>query len=441
MGAGAVEAVEDEGLFGGIDADAAVGDADGDEAVFLFGGDEDGGFGSGVFGGVFEEVAEHLADHLGVGGDVGESSEFDVDGVVRAHGVAAFESGLDEVGDGDGGEVHVHFLGFNLRHLDGLADEPVEPVAFFVDDGKELLTVGGVDVVAAEQGGGGAFDGGERGSELVGDGVEDEGAEALAFLVGLVFGDIFERLCAVERDRDEAADGLVAFCREADVFEQQKTAGADTGAQGDAGLAVGGVLRAGEAEGELAEVGDFDGCGALDAGLVDAVSGEEVEHDGLGRGGDADQVGKGVDEGGDVFGLEEFAAEGEEDFEFLLTVSGVAGFVAGFLREPAADDAGGKEGEEGEPVLRVGDGEGADGRKEVEVIEGGCYDRDGDGDAEAPSCCEEEDEEQKGKRDGRRIDVEPAAVEKYNSGESAKRQHPTGGCNKAPRVHKRYFTA
>ena len=331
MGAGAVEAVEDEGLFGGIDADASVGDADGDDAVFLFGGDEDGRFCFGVFGGVFEEVAEDLADHLGVGGHGGEIAELDIDGVGCADSAAAFDGGFDQVRDADGSEVHVHLLGFDLRHLDCLTDEAVEPVAFFVDDGEEFATVGEVDVVAGEQGGGGAFDGGERGSELVGDGVEDEVAEALAFLVGLIFRDVFERLCAVERDGDEAADGLVAFGREADVLEEQESARTDACAERDAGLAVRGVLWPGEAEGELAEVGDFDGGGALDAGLVDAVSGEEVEDDGLGRGGDADQVGQGVDQGGDVVGLEEIAAEGEEDFEFALAISRVASFVPGFL--------------------------------------------------------------------------------------------------------------
>ncbi len=51
-----VEAFKDERLLGGIDADAPIGHADGDAAVFGFGGDGDGGTSAGVFASVFEEV-------------------------------------------------------------------------------------------------------------------------------------------------------------------------------------------------------------------------------------------------------------------------------------------------------------------------------------------------------------------------------------------------
>jgi hypothetical protein len=439
LGAAAVEALEDEGLLGGVDADALVGDADGDGGGALLGGDGDGGAGEGVLGGVFEEVADDLLQDGGVGADFEAFGDGDAEGVVFFGPGAGFAGAVDEPADGDGGEVHLDLLGVELRHLDGFGDEAVEAIALFVDDGEQLVGLGGRDA-AGEERSGCAFDGGERRAELVGDGVNHERAQALAFLGGFAAGDAFESLGALHGDGDETADGLRGFGGERDAAEDEQAAGADAGAQGNLNFAAV-VAGAGQRVGEVVEVRDFDFGDAVFAGLVETVAIEQIEQAGAGGGDAGDGGGHGAEQSGDAFGLEELAAEAEEDFELALAAASFFGLVASLLREAAGEDGGGEKGEEREPVLRVGDGERADRRQEEEVVSRGGGKRDDDGVTQTPLGGENEDEEQKGERDGGGVDVKPAAVDEYNSGQSAERNKPANDRYRAARVHEEHSTA
>ena len=69
--------------------------------------------------------------------------------------------------------------------------------------------------------------------------------------------------------------------------------------------------------------------------------------------------------------------------------------------------------------MRVGDGKGADGWKEIEVVKGGGEHGGRDGVTEAELRREHEDEKQQRERDRGGVDVEPAVKDKYNSGQSA----------------------
>ncbi len=161
----------------------------------------------------------------------------EIRGDVGAYGVLLLDPGAGfaclahEVLDADGDEVHFDLLGVELRYFDGFRDEPVEAVTFFVNDGEEFDGLLGSDA-GCEKRGCGALDGGERRAQLVGDGVDDEGAEALAFLGGLVCG----RCCRVpgrarcEMETSPPMASAVAV-GEGDAADDEQAFGTDAGAQ------------------------------------------------------------------------------------------------------------------------------------------------------------------------------------------------------------------
>ena len=130
--------------------------------------------------------------------------------------------------------------------------------------------------VLREQRADGGLDGGERGAQLVGDGVEQRGAQALGLLGGLGAGGVFEGFGALDGHGDEAAEGFHGFAREADAFEQQRAAGTHADAQRDGGgAAVGGRAEEGLSHG-FAQVADDLGAGAVGVGPVGSLDGVQV---------------------------------------------------------------------------------------------------------------------------------------------------------------------
>jgi len=162
------------------------------------------------------------------------------------------------------------------------------------------------------------------------------------------------------------------------------------------------------------------------SGAVDPVAIEEIEEDAVGAGGECDGGGDGVGEAGELVGLEESAAEGVEDFEFGLAGAGLLGLLSNAVGETAGDDRGDEKDEEGKEVLRVGDGEAADGREEEEVVAGGGREGGDDGVAQTPTRGDEEDEQKQGERDGSLVDADYEGVEGYNSSEAQSGAEPAG---------------
>jgi len=178
----AIELVEDEGQIGGVDAGAIVLDAELEAAIAAPGAENDAAAGGRVAGGVFEEMAEDAAEEMGVEPDGGVGGLGADDDVMGREGGVGFFDGVVEQGAGELGRgVDLDDLGVDLGHFDGLADELVEAGAFFIDESGEVAAGWLVEIfIAAEHAGGGA-DGSKRGAQLVGERVDERGAEALAF--------------------------------------------------------------------------------------------------------------------------------------------------------------------------------------------------------------------------------------------------------------------
>lgn len=414
----AVEALEDEFLFGGVDALTVVGDGEDDGVCAALSREEDGRLSGGVFGGVFEQVDEDFFDVVGVGQDERKLRNVLAEIVVGEDDGAGAHGGIDDGIEADGSEGHVDLLSVELGHFNGLGDEPVKAVGLFVDDGEQFVSLVGGEWsgvggcvgrfmigrgmngrgmnggVVEQEGRDRGFDGGERGAQLVGDGVDHERAEALTFLGGFGACDVIEGLCAVEGDADESADGLEGVGGELNAFDDEQAARADSDADGDAGFldaevrggdGVGDGVGGGEGESVLAQADLVHGNGGWVAGEIAAVAVEQVEEHGVGVGDKHDGRSDGVEDSGDVFGLQQFATEAVKDFNLALAKSCVVRFFAGALGEPCADDGGGEKGEESQPVLRVVDDEGADGRQEEVVVEQGGDKGHDDGIAKSPA--------------------------------------------------------
>ena len=63
-----------------------------------------------------------------------------------------------------------------------------------------------------------------------------------------------------------------------------------------------------------------------------------------------------------VFRGQQLLAEEVEALDFLAPASGILGFAAGALRQPASQNRAGQKRQQGNPVLRIGDGKSPDRR-------------------------------------------------------------------------------
>ena len=84
----------------------------------------------------------------------------------------------------------------------------------------------------------------------------------------------------------------------------------------------------------------------------------------------------------------------------MAALDGGGALRAGARRQFAGGDGGDEEGEERDPVLRIGDGECADRRQEIIIEREGRGDRHEDGLPQAPEGGDPENSEQKSERDG-----------------------------------------
>ena len=161
---------------------------------------------------------------------------------------------------------------------------------------------------------------------------------------------------------------------------------------------------------------------ALGVGEIDAVAVGDIERDGGRVEGVGDAGGDEVEELGDVFRLQQLAAEAVEHLRLAAAGVGFFGLLADAVGEVAGVDGGAEEGEQRDPVLGVGDGEGADRRKEEVVEADGGGNGGADGVAQAPVAGENQDQQQQGERDGGVVGAEVVAVESYNTGERSWRR-------------------
>src|SRR5208283_4528091 len=97
----------------------------------------------------------------------------------------------------------------------------VETVGLLVDDGEQFLSSISLDLGRRKQRSDRQLDGGERRAEFVRDAVQQGGAQLLAFTRRLRSGEGFGRSCALNGNRDQAADRLQRLARKHCPFQSQ----------------------------------------------------------------------------------------------------------------------------------------------------------------------------------------------------------------------------
>src|ERR1700685_3350790 len=219
---------------------------------------------------------------------------------------------------------------------------------------------------------------------------------------------------AFDGDGGEAADGFQSFAREI-------TAGKADGAD-----AANAHTQRHEADAAIAVEDGFasaaDGLQLVGGKLRLAGRIEEVsflpfleKHGGAGDPETIDYVvGDAVDEAEDVVADQELLAESVEALDFAAALVRLCGFAPGAGGELAGDDGGAKKGEQGDPVLRVGDRKLIERWKEkIVVSDGGEYGGE-DGAVQAPDRGDDENGQQKSETDGGLIYVQPTGIDEDN---------------------------
>ena len=77
--------------------------------------------------------------------------------------------------------LHLNHIGVDLGHLDGFANQQIEPRRFFVDDRTMSRRAGLVQSLGLEQCGGSGADRSERRAQFVGQRIDQRGAQPLSF--------------------------------------------------------------------------------------------------------------------------------------------------------------------------------------------------------------------------------------------------------------------
>ena len=173
------ELVEDALALVSRDAGAVVGDRDADRAIGRLDLDPDRGAWRGVLGGVLQQVGHHLVDHQVVQGD--RRQVFGDRQLERVRGQRALEAVADlahQLAQVVPVALGTECAALDARHVQQVADQAVEAVRFAHDGGDEavaiLVTPGDVRLDEAL---GRGLDCGQRGAQVVGDRVEQRGAQ------------------------------------------------------------------------------------------------------------------------------------------------------------------------------------------------------------------------------------------------------------------------
>ena len=187
--------------------------------------------------------------------------------------------------------------------------------------------------------------------------------------------------------KGEAADGLATEVDDGDVELRRfvEAVGADGYCVLEQECGIGDFTRS--------AYGDFAGVGVEDCDRFELINlcdmARQLRHHGFAR-----------------FAEQDGPAQGIELLGFPLPAHGIEGLLADASGEVAGDQAGAEKRDEGDPVLRVGDGELSDGREKVIVEAEHRRDRGDGGEGEPPGGGDGQDADEVGEAGGGCVYVE-----------------------------------
>src|SRR6185437_9022627 len=171
----------------GRDATALIDDLQLDRFPLLPAFDADRRLGGRIFGGVVEEIEQHLLEQDGIELEHWQAAgNLDLHRVPRQNFARALKHGADNLADVVTRHVGLDRAGLELGHVEQIGDKAVEPLRL-VEDGGDEIDLGLVVELKRQilERPGSANDRGQRGLQVVGNGGEKGGAQAIRFLPAL----------------------------------------------------------------------------------------------------------------------------------------------------------------------------------------------------------------------------------------------------------------
>src|SRR5437879_1175218 len=110
--------------------------------------------------------------------------------------------------------MQLDFTGFQPRHLRGLFDKMVQPVALFIDDAQQFVTLRNGHLPAGKEAGHRRFHGGQRCAEIMRDGIQQCGLQPLSLPLSFRQAELFYSSRPFDGDGHQAAHRVERLPRE-----------------------------------------------------------------------------------------------------------------------------------------------------------------------------------------------------------------------------------
>ena len=123
-------------------------------------------------------------------------------------GLASDQSSVNHVFDGCGFKLELHFARIQTRHLGGFANQPVQPVAFFIDDDEKILSLRVAESRVGQKVCHRSFNRRERSSQVVRDRLSQSRTQTLALACGFGLSQLFDRAGTLHGHGDQRTDCL-----------------------------------------------------------------------------------------------------------------------------------------------------------------------------------------------------------------------------------------
>ena len=217
----------------------------------------------------------------------------------------------------------------------------------------------------------------------MGNGIEERGFQTFALAFGFGFTDLFDGPGTLDGNSNHRANGIQSLPGESRAGNTQAADGLDAEPHRQ------------EVERFLRFANDFVANESIlhlffielrgtISGAIEFAFLRDEKLGGPGAEAFHQKVGNGVHQLDNVPFPKQFLAEGVETFDFAAAAVGGIGFLANPGGQLTPHDRGKQEGEQSDPILRIRNGEGADGREKKIIEEQHRGNRHGDGDDHAP---------------------------------------------------------
>ena len=169
--------------------------------------------GVGIFAGIFQQMHQDFADALNVHPHIRQMPRCNdhFHGMILERRLGILQGRLKRILNGVRLQIEFEHARIELRHLRGLAHQPVQAIRFFVDNRQQFAAPLLIKGRARHQSRNAGLDGSQRSAELVRDRIEQRGSQALVFLLRAILAERFKCAGTFDRKASEASQRIESF--------------------------------------------------------------------------------------------------------------------------------------------------------------------------------------------------------------------------------------